>query len=169
MPKRRLQCGSCATVIKVSSRVQRPICPRCDTAHTFIKCGRGECGTLMCLPENVNHFSCPRFAPLRMPPSRRPLALLRGSTNLGKCLPPRRDPLAINLPSIREPLVILATASAGSSESVREAAQVAGAETPRPDISPLAGVTCSWLARDTPTADLRLSLCGVGTLRATSS
>ena len=63
MPKRRLQCGSCATVIKVSSRVQRPVCPRCSTAHTFIKCGRGECGTLMCLPENVNHFSCPRCAP----------------------------------------------------------------------------------------------------------
>ena len=37
------------------------VCPRCQTAHTFIKCGRAECGTLMCLPENVNQFSCPRF------------------------------------------------------------------------------------------------------------
>lgn len=60
MPKRRLQCGSCGTVIKVSSRIYRPVCPRCQTAHTFIKCGRAECGTLMCLPENVNQFSCPR-------------------------------------------------------------------------------------------------------------
>ena len=113
MPKRRLQCGSCSTVIKVSSRIYRPVyprsvsvvaghntaparaaapltrgpapvathspciltccaacprssrpwvqvCPRCQTAHTFIKCGRAECGTLMCLPENVNQFSCPR-------------------------------------------------------------------------------------------------------------
>lgn len=60
MPKRRLQCGQCSTVIKVSSRIYRPVCPRCQTAHTFIKCGRAECGTLMCLPENVNQFSCPR-------------------------------------------------------------------------------------------------------------
>mmetsp|Transcript_21763 Transcript_21763/g.50514 ORF Transcript_21763/g.50514 Transcript_21763/m.50514 type:complete len:313 (+) Transcript_21763:197-1135(+) len=60
MPKRRLQCGSCSTVIKVSSKITRPVCPRCSTAHTYIKCGRAECGTLMCLPENVNQFSCPR-------------------------------------------------------------------------------------------------------------
>ncbi|EKX43325.1 hypothetical protein GUITHDRAFT_163902 [Guillardia theta CCMP2712] len=60
MPKRRLQCGSCGTIIKVSSRVFRPVCPQCQTAHTFIRCGRVECGTLMCLPENVNQFSCPR-------------------------------------------------------------------------------------------------------------
>eukprot|EP00961_Rhodomonas_salina_P087994 1183565-Rhodomonas_salina.1 len=52
MAKRRLQCGSCGTVIKVSSRVTRPVCPRCSTAHTYIKCGRPDCGTLMCLPEN---------------------------------------------------------------------------------------------------------------------
>eukprot|EP00960_Hanusia_phi_P043172 755899-Hanusia_phi.AAC.2 len=60
MAKRRLQCGSCGTIIKVSSRVFRPVCPQCQTAHTFIRCGRVECGTLMCLPENVNQFSCPR-------------------------------------------------------------------------------------------------------------
>ena len=60
MPKRRLQCGGCSAVIKVSSHVTRPVCPRCNTAHTFIKCGKPNCATLMCLPENVNQFSCPR-------------------------------------------------------------------------------------------------------------
>lgn len=47
-------------MIKVSSQVTRPVCPRCNTAHTFIKCGKPNCATLMCLPENVNQFSCPR-------------------------------------------------------------------------------------------------------------
>lgn len=59
MPRRRLQCGGCSAVIKVSSHVTRPVCPRCNTAHTFIKCGKPNCATLMCLPENVNQFSCP--------------------------------------------------------------------------------------------------------------
>mmetsp|Transcript_30169 Transcript_30169/g.79772 ORF Transcript_30169/g.79772 Transcript_30169/m.79772 type:complete len:317 (+) Transcript_30169:75-1025(+) len=60
MPRRRLQCGGCAAIIKVGSHVTRPVCPRCNTAHTFIKCGKPSCATLMCLPENVNQFSCPR-------------------------------------------------------------------------------------------------------------
>ena len=47
-------------MIKVGSEVTRPVCPRCSTAHTFIKCGKASCATLMCLPENVNQFSCPR-------------------------------------------------------------------------------------------------------------
>jgi len=46
---------------RVTLAACRQVCPRCATAHTFIKCGRSECGTLMCLPENVNQFSCPRL------------------------------------------------------------------------------------------------------------